>query len=62
MKPRRVILSIEIETAVPLADLRDKEQMAVHVLDSVLEEWKCVYPLQVQANVVKQAAKRKAAK
>lgn len=63
MKTRRVVLTIEAETDVPLSTLRNRERVTllVHPADSV----RCcesISPVQVQANVIRAADPAKRAK
>lgn len=55
MKPRRVILTLEVETEVPLALLRDKRHVGVMVYDSRDGDLAELQPIQAQANVVRPA-------
>lgn len=64
MKPRRVFVTIEMETDAPLHDLRQRRNLGVRVCDTKGYLHK-VRILQVQANVArpeKKAAKKRRAK
>lgn len=57
MKPRRVMLNIEVETDMRVADLR-KGYLAVRLLRGRGMKGGCLKTLQVQANVIKQTKKK----
>jgi hypothetical protein len=63
MKPRRVILTLEVETDAPVSYLRNRTRLVVAVKMSDAYGWHYPEVLQAQANVVKTerpATKRKA--
>lgn len=53
MKPRRVVLTIEVETDVPLKVLRDRRKVMVAVHGGIRLTRDSLDPLQIQANVIK---------
>ena len=59
MKPRRVIVTVELETDAPIAALKDNFECTE--VWSGIDMWRCQVE-QIQVNVVKKGAKRGKAK